>query len=118
MDCMYYYQNYLESTTLQGLVKESDLDTALINDFVVLMRLGWFDGQPIYDSLDANHICSQEHIDLATDAARKGIVLLKNNNSALPLSTDKNKNIAIVGPHANATTVMIGNYAGEISLFF
>ncbi|XP_008810094.3 probable beta-D-xylosidase 2 [Phoenix dactylifera] len=112
MDCQSYYQKYLESASLQGLVKESDMDSALINDFIVLMRLGWFDGQPAYDSLNAKDICSKEHLDLAADAARKGIVLLKNVNSALPLSTDKHKNIAIVGPHANATSVMIGNYAG------
>ncbi|KAF2282840.1 hypothetical protein GH714_043131 [Hevea brasiliensis] len=39
-------------------------------------------------------------------------LFLKNDNETLPLSSDKIKKLAVVGPHANATEAMIGNYAG------
>lgn len=109
---MSFYQTYLENATRHGLVKEADIDRALINNYIVLMRVGLFDGQPAYDSLNQNDICSADHVQLATDAARQGVVLLKNENNVLPLNTTAHKTIAAVGPHANATHVMIGNYAG------
>ncbi|RRT70931.1 hypothetical protein B296_00022296 [Ensete ventricosum] len=112
LDCGDTYTKYLESATLRGLVKESELDQALINNYVVLLRLGFFDGQPAYDNLTVSDVCSKQHLDLATDAARQGIVLLKNSNGALPLNTQKHKNIAVVGPNSADNSVLIGNYAG------
>lgn len=38
--------------------------------------------------------------------------MLENNNGALPLSQTNIKKLAVIGPNANATTVMISNYAG------
>nr|CAD1821887.1 unnamed protein product [Ananas comosus var. bracteatus] len=93
LDCMSFYQTYLENATRHGLVKEADIDRALINNYIVLMRVGLFDGQP-------------------PTIPRQGVVLLKNENNVLPLNTTAHKNIAAVGPHANATHVMLGNYAG------
>ncbi|KAH7676325.1 Xylan 1,4-beta-xylosidase protein [Dioscorea alata] len=116
MDCGSFYPNYLQSALDKGLIKESDIDKALINTYVVLMRLGWFDGHKLFDSLGAKDVCSKEHIDLATDAARQGMVLLANAvNEAnhLPLDPKKHKEIAVVGPHGEATAAMLGNYAGK-----
>ncbi|KAJ0980001.1 hypothetical protein J5N97_015475 [Dioscorea zingiberensis] len=116
MDCGASYPNFLKSTLEKGLIKESDIDKALINNYIVLLRLGWFDGHAMYNSLGAKDVCTKEHIDLATDAARQGMVLLRNDlthSDHLPLDPKKHKNIAVIGPHANATTVMIGNYAGK-----
>ncbi|XP_073294678.1 probable beta-D-xylosidase 5 [Primulina huaijiensis] len=112
LDCGNYYTNYARNSVRKGKVSEKDIDVALKNLYIVLMRLGFFDGSPQFDKLDMTNVCSDEHIELATEAAREGIVLLKNDNQALPLSTDKIKTIAVVGPHANATSAMIGNYAG------
>ncbi|KAK1290990.1 putative beta-D-xylosidase 5 [Acorus calamus] len=113
LDCGVYYPNFVESSVLKGKMRSSDIDKALKNNYVVLMRLGYFDGMPAYDSLGTNDVCTADHIALAADAARQGIVLLKNdNNNALPLDPTKYKSIALIGPHANASSVMIGNYAG------
>jgi beta-glucosidase-like glycosyl hydrolase len=51
---------------------------------------------------------------LALESAQESIVLLKNINKALPLHIDqlKNKTIAVIGPTANATILMQGNYYG------
>ncbi|XVE69528.1 hypothetical protein DITRI_Ditri09bG0159200 [Diplodiscus trichospermus] len=69
----------------QGKVKEEDVDTALKYLYVVLMRLGFFDGS--FLTLGKRDICSEEHIELAAEAARQGVVFLKNDGT-LPLNTD------------------------------
>ncbi|KAL6008777.1 hypothetical protein ACLOJK_022003 [Asimina triloba] len=112
LDCGVYYTNYTLNAIKQGKVRESDVDKALKNLYVVLMRLGFFDGSPEFDALGKEDICNEEHIELAREAARQGIVLLKNDRNTLPLDASKLKSVAAVGPHAEATAAMIGNYAG------
>ena len=56
---------------------------------------------------------TKEHQALALDAARQGIVLLKNDNGNLPLSATTAKTVAVIGPNGNATTTMQGNYYGQ-----
>ncbi|CAB4306790.1 unnamed protein product [Prunus armeniaca] len=112
LDCGVYYPNFTQTAVEQGKVNVGDIDRALNYLYVVLMRLGYFDGSPTFKSLGKKDICTKEHIELATEAAREGLVLLKNVNETLPLNSAKIKTLAVVGPHANATEVMIGNYAG------
>ncbi|KAJ6677788.1 QUALITY PROTEIN: PROBABLE BETA-D-XYLOSIDASE 2-RELATED [Salix viminalis] len=112
LDCGDYYTDNVEAAVRQGKVREADIDKSLNFLYVVLMRLGFFDGIPQYNSFGKNDVCSKENIELATEAAREGTVLLKNENNSLPFSIDKVKTLAVVGPHSNATSAMIGNYAG------
>ncbi|XP_017975208.1 PREDICTED: probable beta-D-xylosidase 5 [Theobroma cacao] len=111
LDCGDSYK-YLPSAVSQGKVGEADMDKSLNYLYVVLMRLGFFDGIPALASLGKKDICSEENIELAAEAARQGIVLLKNDNETLPLDATEINNLALIGPHANATDAMIGNYAG------
>lgn len=62
--------------------------------------------------------CSNHNIELAKEAAREGIVLLKNDQETLPLDNKKIKSLALIGPRANATYAMIGNYAGFFCFSF
>lgn len=81
------------------------------------MRLGFFDGDPSkqeFGNLGPSDVCTAEHQQLALDAAKQGIVLLKNDGS-LPLSPNNTKSLAVIGPNANVTRVMIGNYAGNVT---
>ena len=55
---------------------------------------------------------SAEHIAAAKDAAEQGMVLLRNERSTLPLS--KAKTTAAIGPMAEVTGTLIGNYYGQI----
>ncbi|XP_057838936.2 probable beta-D-xylosidase 5 [Cryptomeria japonica] len=111
LDCEHFYTDYLLPAVVKGKVKESDIDRALVYTYTTLMRLGFFDGSKEYASLGAKDVCTPEHQELAVEAARQSIVLLKNDGS-LPLSTSKITTLAVIGPHANATQAMIGNYAG------
>lgn len=113
LDCGKFYPQYTEGSVRQGKVGVKDIDKSLNYLYIVLMRLGFFDGSPSFQSLGKKDVCSDEHIELATEAARQGTVLLKNDNDTLPLDTSTFKTLAVVGPHANATSVMLGNYAGQ-----
>lgn len=121
LDCglgnLNYYENYTLSAVAQGKVRESDIDNALKNLYMVLMRAGFFDNIEAYENLGLNDICTKEHIHLAADAARQAIVLLKN-NLTLPLDPKKYKDVVLVGPHAKATKAMIGNYEGKFIKHF
>ncbi|ESR62894.1 hypothetical protein CICLE_v10018058mg, partial [Citrus x clementina] len=112
LDCGDYYTNFTVGAVQQGKVRETDIDRSLRFLYVVLMRLGYFDGSPQYKSLGKNDICNPQHIELAAEAAAQGIVLLKNDNGTLPFHNATIKTLAVVGPHANATKAMIGNYEG------
>lgn len=100
----------------QGLVNESRIDFALSNNFGTLMRLGFFDGDPrkqLYGNLGPKDVCTAANQELAREAARQGFVLLKNTAGSLPLSANTIKSLAVIGPNANITHDMLGNYEGN-----
>lgn len=116
MDCGPFLGVHTENAVQKGLLKEAEVDLALFNTVTVQMRLGMFDGEPSshpYGNLGPNDVCTPAHQELALEAARQGMVLLKNEGPALPLSLRKHHPIAVVGPNSDVTVTMIGNYAGE-----
>ncbi|MEC0172066.1 glycoside hydrolase family 3 protein [Paenibacillus graminis] len=87
----------------EGLLNEEDLDRALFNTFRVRFRLGEFDpeeGNP-YAAIDDSVILSPEHSKLSLEAAKQSIVLLKNDNAALPLRSKELSKAAVIGPLAD-----------------
>ncbi|KAI3908788.1 hypothetical protein MKW98_029338 [Papaver atlanticum] len=115
MNCGDFLSNFTENTVKQGKVSEIVVDQALANNYAVLMRLGFFNGDPAnlpFGKLGATDVCSKDHQNLALEAAKQGIVLLHNHNGSLPLNPKTTKTLAVIGPNANATEVMISNYAG------
>ncbi|KAJ6711411.1 SUGAR HYDROLASE-RELATED [Salix purpurea] len=115
LNCGSFLGQHTEAAVKAGLVNESAIDKAVSNNFATLMRLGFFDGDPrkqLYGKLGPKDVCSAENQELAREAARQGIVLLKNTAGSLPLSPTAIKNLAVIGPNANVTKTMIGNYEG------
>ncbi|KAE8009186.1 hypothetical protein FH972_005636 [Carpinus fangiana] len=115
LDCGSFLGKYTEGAIKGGLVDEAAVDKAISNNFATLMRLGFFDGDPskqLYGKLGPKDVCTPEHQELAREAARQGIVLLKNSPGSLPLSPTAIKSLAVIGPNANVTKTMIGNYEG------
>uniref|UniRef100_A0A7N0VGX4 Uncharacterized protein n=1 Tax=Kalanchoe fedtschenkoi TaxID=63787 RepID=A0A7N0VGX4_KALFE len=115
LDCGPFLGTHTEQAITRGLVKESHIDNALVNTLTVQMRLGMFDGQPSaqpYGNLGPMDVCTPPHQELALEAARQGIVLLKNQGPVLPLSPRRHKTVAVIGPNSDVTETMIGNYAG------
>ncbi|XWS25263.1 hypothetical protein CRYUN_Cryun27aG0054300 [Craigia yunnanensis] len=115
VDCGEYLKNYTESAVKKKKVSVSEIDRALHNLFSIRMRLGLFNGNPTkqpFGNIGSDQVCSQEHLNLALEAARNGIVLLKNNDRLLPLSKTKTNSLAVIGPNSNSTETLTGNYAG------
>ncbi|KAG2300685.1 hypothetical protein Bca52824_037157 [Brassica carinata] len=79
------------------------------------VKAGFFNGDPKkqpYGNLGPQDVCTADNQELAREAARQGIVLLKNSNGSLPFSPSVIKTLAVIGPNANVTDTMIGNYHG------
>ncbi|KAK9748964.1 hypothetical protein RND81_02G093400 [Saponaria officinalis] len=115
VNCGSYLLNYTKSAVLQRKVAEAQVDRALVNLFAIRMRLGLFDGNPSrlqYGNIGPNQVCTQENQALALEAAQSGIVLLKNNGKLLPLSKGRTLSLAVIGPNANNTETLLGNYHG------
>ncbi|KAG6575099.1 Beta-D-xylosidase 1, partial [Cucurbita argyrosperma subsp. sororia] len=115
LDCGPFLAVHTATAVGKGLLKEADLNNALANLLSVQMRLGMFDGEPTaqtYGNLGPKDVCTPAHKQLALEAARQGIVLLKNRAASLPLSPTRHRTVAVIGPNSDATDTMIGNYAG------
>src|ERR1035437_7101282 len=97
----------------QGYLPESTLDTALIRLFTARMKLGMFDPPEMvpYTKIDETELDSAEHRAHARKLANESLVLLKN-DGLLPLKPGI-KNIVVVGPLADQTRPLMGNYAGQ-----
>jgi beta-glucosidase len=108
------YQPFIDAVK-QGLLSEADIDVTLKRLFTARMRLGMFDppGMVPYASTPESQIDSEPHRALALKTAQESMVLLKN-DGALPLGTGIKK-ILVVGPLADSTEVLYGNYNGTPS---
>jgi len=97
----------------QGFLPESTLDTALIRLFTARMKLGMFDSPDMvpYTKIDEKELDSAEHRAQARKLADEAMVLLKN-DGILPLKPGIRK-IAVIGPLADQTRPLFGNYAGQ-----
>ncbi|TKB98448.1 glycoside hydrolase family 3 C-terminal domain-containing protein [Pedobacter cryotolerans] len=98
----------------QGLLKESELDTAVARLLRAKFKLGVFDDDDInpYAKIPYSVVNNQKHQAHALQMAKEAIVLLKNNKQTLPLSKNI-KNLAVIGPNANDAEILLGNYNGD-----
>ena len=96
----------------QNLITEAEIDTSLKRLFTARFQLGLFDPaqQNPYAALPFSEVESAAHQQLAVDAARQSIVLLKNENATLPLNPASLHTIAVIGPNAASLSALEGNY--------
>lgn len=109
LDCGATYNN-LNASVKSGYTTEATLDKSLTRLYSALIKVGWFNPPAKYNSLgwaDVNTTATQK---LAHQAAVDGMTLLKNDGT-LPIPKTVSS-VAIIGPWANATEQMLGNYAG------
>jgi len=97
----------------KGVIKESEIDTALRRLFRARFKLGMFDPPSTfaYGQIPLSEVNSPEHRQRSLQAARESIVLLKNQNLTLPLKPGL-RTIAVVGPTAELVQSLQGNYNG------
>jgi len=94
---------YLNRQNLLPAIEAGEVDMATIDDKVrrilrTAIRFGWLDREAV--DLSIPRYNPQAH-EVALEAAREGMVLLKNEGSLLPLDPQRVKTILVVGPNAH-----------------
>jgi beta-glucosidase len=84
-----------------GKVAEAVIDKAVARNLKQKFLLGLFENPYVDPDRAVKVTNSQPHRDLAAEAARRSITLLKNDGNLLPLDQNKLKSIAVIGPNAN-----------------
>jgi beta-glucosidase len=97
-----------------GLITEEQLTVSAERMMATRIKLGMFDGGCEFDSIPYEVNDCAAHNDKSLEAARKSMVLLKN-NGILPLNKSKLKSIAVIGPNADNQMMLKGNYYGTAS---
>ena len=114
---------------IPAAVKAGQLSLSAIENSVrrllrARIRLGMFDDPATlaYNRYSMADVASDEHLALAETGAREGMTLLKNEapagstNKALPLSLSalQSKTLAVIGPNANASYILLGPYSDPL----
>jgi beta-glucosidase len=112
LECGQVFNN-LKEAIMKKIITEAELDVAVKRLFKARFKLGMFDPteKVKYAQTPYTVVDNKEHKDLALEAARKSIVLLKNERDILPLKKDYGT-IAVIGPNANQWLMLLGNYNG------
>ena len=99
-----------------GLITEDDITAAAERLFTTRFLLGEFDENCAYNAIPYETVECSEHLALSEEAARRSVVLLKN-DGLLPLNLEKIRTIGVIGPNANDRMALIGNYHGTASRY-
>nr|WP_297111319.1 glycoside hydrolase family 3 protein [Tessaracoccus sp.] len=121
-----FFQGALDAI-LDGLLEETDLDAAVSRILTVKFELGLFENprRPNQERIETA-IGSAAHARLNMEAARRSLVLLRNEEGLLPLAggytADRSgraaegdrapRRIAVVGPLADDAQTQLGDWAG------
>ncbi|GAA4728907.1 glycoside hydrolase family 3 protein [Flavisolibacter ginsenosidimutans] len=99
-----------------GKISEKQIDVSVKRLFTIRFRLGMFDPSSMvkYAQTPESFLESAEHKAHSLKMARQSIVLLKNENSTLPLKKTIKK-IVVLGPNADNAIAVLGNYNGTPS---
>ncbi len=95
----------------EGNVSEGSVNKAVARNLRAKFLLGLFETPYVDPDRAARVTNSLEHRELAAEAARRSIVLLKNENNLLPLDRARLRSIAVIGP--NAARVHLGGYSDD-----
>jgi len=104
------YFKYLEKQVKAGVVKEKQIDDAVRRILRVKFELGLFEDPYKYcsEAREKADVYSKKNLEAALDVAKRSIVLLKNDNNALPLQ--KSEKIAVIGELAASKRDLLGSW--------
>ncbi|SFD93422.1 glycoside hydrolase family 3 C-terminal domain-containing protein [Flavobacterium phragmitis] len=116
IDCGTDAYKSLVQAVKNGQISEEQIDVSVKRLFMIRFRLGMFDPVSMvkYAQTPNSVLESEEHSNHALKMARQSIVLLKNEKNTLPLSK-KLKKIVVLGPNADNSISILGNYNGTPS---
>src|ERR1022692_1156491 len=110
---VYYNRETILPLLKAGTITQADLDDKVRRILETAARFGWLDRAQVDMSLSKYSAPDQQ---VALDAARESLVLLKNDGKLLPLDRTTLKTIAVIGPTATQT-VTTGGGSGEVVSF-
>jgi beta-glucosidase len=105
-----YAYRELEQCVESGKIPMKGINAAVGAVLLWKFRLGLFENPFVEGEKAAAAVRTKEARRLALRAAEESIVLLKNDGDFLPLSVDRLKKIAVIGP--NSDVVRLGGYSG------
>src|SRR5207244_9678185 len=85
----------------EGKVSEAAVDRAVARNLRAKFLLGLFENPYVDPERAVKVTNTAAHRELAAEAARRSIILLKNENNLLPLDPQRLKSIAVIGPNAD-----------------
>ncbi|KOS21229.1 putative exo-1 [Escovopsis weberi] len=110
LDCGSTFGSNLNSAVQAGLTTEAAITKAVTRLVAALIKVGYFDQPDQFAHFSWADVNTTSSRNAAYQAATEGMVLLKNDGT-LPI-TKAPGSVALIGPMCNATTQILGNYAG------
>ncbi|MFW6237723.1 MAG: glycoside hydrolase family 3 C-terminal domain-containing protein [Halanaerobiales bacterium] len=113
LNCGRVFEDLLQAID-EGLISEETVDRSVKRLFRTRFKLGMFDPEERvpFSEMPYEVNDSPEHRRLAREAAAKTMVLLKNEDSLLPVDLEELSSVAVIGPNADNKDVLLGNYNG------
>ena len=115
VECGYgYAYRSIPEAVKRGFMTEAEVDKHVIRLLEGRFDLGEMDDPSLveWSKIPYSAMSTKESANLSLDMARQSIVLLKNSDSVLPFKKNSEK-IAVIGPNADNTPMMWGNYNGQ-----
>ena len=115
VECGYgYAYRSIPEAVKRGFITEAEVDKHVIRLLEGRFDLGEMDDPSLveWSKIPYSAMSTKVSANLSLDMARQSIVLLKNSDSVLPLKKNSEK-IAVIGPNADNTPMMWGNYNGQ-----
>ena len=113
VECGYgYAYRSIPEAVKRGFITEAEVDKHVVRLLEGRFDLGEMDDPSLveWSKIPYSAMSTKESANLSLDMARQTLVLLQNNGDILPLS--KKEKIAVIGPNADNTPMMWGNYNG------
>lgn len=104
MDIEMPWEMKMKGKKMKELVKSGEISIELIDDAVLRIlrnKIRFSQSKDNDEHYPERLSACEKHIQLALEAARKGIILLENNDSFLPLRKDLIKRIGVFGEYAD-----------------
>jgi beta-glucosidase len=107
-DC---YGEHLVRAVESGDLAEATLDRAVRRVLSAKVQKGLFEDATVDTDSAADPFDTEEAVELTTRAARESMTLLKNEDDLLPLVGEETGSVAVIGPKADDTQELMGDYA-------
>ncbi|WP_430816630.1 beta-glucosidase BglX [Carboxylicivirga sp. RSCT41] len=107
------FVTHLKELVEEGEISEDQIDVAVSRILEMKFLLGLFDDPYRYcdPEREKKVVMKPEYVELAHEAAKGSVVLLKNKNNTLPLQKNVSKKVALVGPFIKERESLNGEWA-------